>query len=1450
MIKGLRKVYASFKQDCGPNVVPNPKYAFTAVDNMWLMVRDKQMFTILGHNGAGKTTTLSMLTGLLRSTEGDAEVFGKSLGHDVNGIRKLEGVCPQHDVIWDSLTAREHIEMFAGLKGVPPAEVEQEVRDRLGDVELMHVAEAFAGSFSGGMKRRLSVALALTANPRITYLDEPTTGMDPVSRRQVWNLLEREKRKRCIILTTHSMEEADVLSDNVAIMRRGRIQCMGAPVKLKRQYGTGFRLTLLCKHAHSTVPAPTDGDVSDGSDGSDGSVDHLESAVELMRAVAPGAKLERRGIGVLEYVLPKHAGEAVEVEAKEAAAAAATGGDAGDSDADDAAATVLADTLKAVAAGAEAAGIIDVQVGLTDLEQVFLTVTGAGRVDDKGNEVHASDAKAKEEAEVAAAAAAAAITAGRDKAGAASPRDFDNPVTPHLSPRNAKKRRRRDPTSVKFDLRAQFRALTAKSSLVQMRAIKSNLFQILLPLALVFALWGLQQLVTSFIQDLEGSVIPAQPHPPTLPVPFITPETGDYDATACPRAFAAPAIDSVTGEILYAVDPSGAAIAAAGDRDAAVAEMLGTLGSYGAPVPVDASQFWSALADSPEEPSGLLSEMTRDILQMTSIQGRVFGGGGRAGRPPSICPTRPFLMPLTFDYVGDGDDLDDVMFARYAVRSHAAGIVFNDLQPLQGDDAPSGGAIKYAIMWNDTMTAGQDKAKIDNLVTNSVFGALGGRVLEMAGFRYMPTEERAVDFDLIALIAPTFFVLLYQLIFPVALNLLVYEKQYKLREIMKLMGLKTEVYFASNYLVFFLLYIIAITVWQVVAILLDFRFFTENNYFLVFLLNLLFGLCQLSLAFVASTLFSSAKTATVAGYSFIFAAGTIASALIRTYFESEDTPEATMFVLQLIPQFAMYRGLLAFRDGVAFDAPGLSLADLSREDVPLVEVYVYLTVMWVLLCALAWYLELVVPSSVGVKRHPLFCFQRSYWRQKAEREAKRAARLAGSIDVERQRAEGLTAARQYSKDHNEPADVAAERAAMWSAERSGDLVRIVDLCKTYKSQRAGVPDKKAVSNLSLGIREGECLGLLGPNGSGKTTTINTLSGYFEPTSGGATICGLDIADDMDIIHQLSGICPQENVLWDTLSCADHIRFYARLKDLSGDELDAEVKARLEDVELYDVADKAAGKLSGGMKRRLCVAIALTGSPAVVLLDEPTTGLDPAARRQLWAVIDNASRRSAVLLTTHSMQEAEALCQRVGVFVNGTLRAIGTPAALKATVGDFYKVVLSCDEAEGDGSLGGSVSGGAGGSARDGSARDGSITIGEASPADVVVGQPGDPVHDYILSLSPSASLITAPLAGNRNYQVLKAEVSLPALVESLNRDARKLGVADWGVSNVSLEEVFLKISQTALSSDGAGGAAAAQGVRAAPATAEDKADASTDAASSAAAARHSAEQVVPVAEQA
>ena len=194
--------------------IPFARKTFTALDNLWLGIKQGECFCLLGPNGAGKTTLIECLTGLTSTTRGEIVVNGLSVVSDLKLLRQFIGVCPQFDnALWLHLNAREHIDLFASIKGIPKDARNIEREMLLDKVNLSDVATVPVAAFSGGMKRRLSVAISLIGDPKLVLLDEPTTGLDPISRRLIWDVIDKMKKTRAIIFTTHSMEEADILSD-------------------------------------------------------------------------------------------------------------------------------------------------------------------------------------------------------------------------------------------------------------------------------------------------------------------------------------------------------------------------------------------------------------------------------------------------------------------------------------------------------------------------------------------------------------------------------------------------------------------------------------------------------------------------------------------------------------------------------------------------------------------------------------------------------------------------------------------------------------------------------------------------------------------------------------------------------------------------------------------------------------------------------------------------------------------------------------------------------------------------------------------------------------------------------------------------------------------------------------------------------------------------------------
>lgn len=232
-VRGLRKEFDT------------PDGIKVAVDDLDIDMYEGQVFALLGLNGAGKSTTISMLTGLIGPSKGYASIKGTDITTGMDKIRQSMGVCPQHDVLWGELTVKEHLQFFAALKGVPADEVDKEVAQKIREVGLTEKVEAPSASLSGGMKRKLSVAIALIGGSKVVFLDECTSGMDPWSRRSTWEVIQNNKDGRIIVMTTHFMDEADILGDRIGIMADGRVRCCGSSMFLKQHFGVGYNLTMV-----------------------------------------------------------------------------------------------------------------------------------------------------------------------------------------------------------------------------------------------------------------------------------------------------------------------------------------------------------------------------------------------------------------------------------------------------------------------------------------------------------------------------------------------------------------------------------------------------------------------------------------------------------------------------------------------------------------------------------------------------------------------------------------------------------------------------------------------------------------------------------------------------------------------------------------------------------------------------------------------------------------------------------------------------------------------------------------------------------------------------------------------------------------------------------------------------------------------------------------------------
>jgi ABC-2 type transport system ATP-binding protein len=223
---------------------------FTAVDDVTLQVRPGETMGLLGPNGAGKTTLVRMLTTLTPVQHGQLRIFGLDSRHQTADIRSNIGYVPQQLSIEPALTGKQNVEWFARLYGVPSAQRAERVEQALAAMELLDVANRLAGTYSGGMVRRLEVAQALVNRPSLLVLDEPTVGLDPIARDSVWRQVQSMQSQfgMTVLLTTHYMEEAGALCDRVALMHRGELRAVGTPTKLKSTVSPGATLEDVFRH--------------------------------------------------------------------------------------------------------------------------------------------------------------------------------------------------------------------------------------------------------------------------------------------------------------------------------------------------------------------------------------------------------------------------------------------------------------------------------------------------------------------------------------------------------------------------------------------------------------------------------------------------------------------------------------------------------------------------------------------------------------------------------------------------------------------------------------------------------------------------------------------------------------------------------------------------------------------------------------------------------------------------------------------------------------------------------------------------------------------------------------------------------------------------------------------------------------------------------------------------
>uniref|UniRef100_A0A1A7XIW1 P-type phospholipid transporter n=2 Tax=Iconisemion striatum TaxID=60296 RepID=A0A1A7XIW1_9TELE len=1251
-----------------------------AVDGLTLGFYEGQITSFLGHNGAGKTTTMSILTGLFPPTSGTAYILGKDIRTDLSAIRQSLGVCPQHNVLFSMLTVEEHIWFYARLKGLSEEQVKSEIEHILQDTGLPHKRRSRTSTLSGGMQRKLSVALAFVGGSKVVILDEPTAGVDPYARRGIWDLLLKYRQGRTILLSTHHMDEADILGDRIAIISHGKLCCVGSSLYLKNQLGTGYYLTLVkkdpepslssCRNSSSTVSFTKKDEDSASVSSSDAGLgsDHESEAAPIENGLAaavcpssfvppyaslvsalilrhvPAARLVEDLGHELTYVLPYSAAK------------------------DGAFVELFRDLdLKLQELGISSYGVSD-----TTLEEIFLKVAEDNGVDTEvpsdgtlpvqrrrrthafGGGDHQSCLRPTPEDE----------DDGNESDGDADCRESD-----WLNRTDGKGSYQLSGWSLK---RQQFVALMWKRFLYARRSRKGFFAQIVLPavfvcIALVFSLivppfgkypslelqpWMYEDQVTFVSDDAPGDtnmqkLLSALMDPPGLgtrcmdgySIPEAPCTMGDEDWHTPDVPMSVQEMFSFRNWTME--NPSPACFCTCDGKKRMLPEC--PAGAGGLPPPEIKLSATDALQNlTGRNISDYLVKTYAQIIGK-SLKNKVwvnefrYGGFSLGARSTQVLPP-----------ANEIDDAIERVRKIFELQKGAAADRFLDNLSgfINGLDTKN----NVKIWFNNK--GWHSAAAFINVMSNSILRANLPTGSEPSSYGISafnhPLNLTKEQLSQVALVTTSVDVLvsicvIFAMSFVPAsfVVFLIQERVSKAKHMQFISGVHPLLYWVANFMWDMCNYFVPATL--VILIFICFQqkaYVSSSNLPVLALLLLLYGWSITPLMYPASFFFKIPSTAYVVLTSInilIGINGSISTFVMELFGDHEigGINDILKNVLLIFPHFCLGRGLIdmvknqamadalerfgenRFRSPLEWDMVGKNLLAMAVEGV----VFFIITIL--------------IQYRFCIKPRPVSALNK-----------------LGALGEEDE-------------------DVARERYRIVQGLGQGDILELRQLTKVFKRKQ-----KPAVDRLCVGIPPGECFGLLGVNGAGKTTTFKMLTGDTVVTSGEAFLAGKSILREIDQVHQNMGYCPQFDAINELLTGREHLELYAILRGVPEKEVCDVAEWGIRKLSLLKYADKRAGSYSGGNLRKLSTAISLIGAPPVVFLDEPTTGMDPKARRALWNCIHSVIKEGrSVVLTSHSMEECEALCTRMAIMVNGRFRCLGSVQHLKNRFGDGYTIIL-------------------------------------------------------------------------------------------------------------------------------------------------------------------------------
>jgi len=1129
----------------------------TAVDNLSMTFVPGQVSGLLGHNGAGKTTTISILTGLIDRTSGHASIDGFDTQTQMAEIRAGLGICPQFDVLWPTLTVREHLELYAAFAGMNKDEIKRDLTRVVEEVALTEKIDVNSSDLSGGMKRKLSLAISFIGNPSVVFLDEPTSGMDPYSRRFTWDVIRRRAANCTVLLTTHFLDEADLLCDRVAIMSSGRLACIGSPLFLKSRFGTGYLLTFARRARASSgqLVAMTQ--------------HNTNATLRFIQGFVPGAAVHSDVGAELSFSLPFEYTSA------------------------------FSTLFKALDDQIENFGYTSYGVSCTTLEDVFLSLA------------HSSAPKMKtQQAKV------------ELDTPTLEPNDDESQDAKMLSLRR-KEARQKFATGREL-LQIQLSNLLWKRRLNLKRTVKQYFLKLIAPCWLIVLALYLSKLdwrsneaivprlITRGMLDMKKTLV--------------TYSTADAEALAVSVN-----LDNDYYEVRSTYSPEVSCMCNCLAKDQTITMSALTCCAYNRTIEslcayglasstpgacVKSSSGWDVQPDLPSLGLSCSAMIDNSIdSYLLDVQEK--------SRPCDMQPRAPCDV-LYVDHYNTSHYSHTLYTHQTAFHGVPTAINTANEAILRRRTSNHSARIDTTIYWYpsnlNTKKEGdvEESSNADSAFIVAMFIVMGMAILT-AGISVFPVYERCNNSKHLQLVS----------------------------------GVDKRVYWLSHYIADIAQLVVPFLV--TVAIFAGYKTsYYEDQLGAIAVLLGLFLLTAIPHAHFQGFWYTSEYytfVGQIGTNTFLGVVTTIAGIVTDAL---KDLNKETLLVSKIfnytfplvIPHFSLGKGLYDLAQN-GLDAQ----RKIFRQDcmcfVPVIPKGSFK----------------VIADDLGYLIGTFFMWTALlFFREYREEFTSWRTSRFGSL------------APLAPGDH-EDEDVRAERERVRAGDLQDDGVVVDNLSKIYKSMNSS---KVAVRNVSVGLHRDQCFGLLGINGAGKTTTFKILTGEFLPTTGDAIVQARDhtfhsVTKDLNGARKLMGYCPQFNGLQPNFTAREHIEFYASIRGMPAEMIPAVTNELLERMDLMKYADRQAGTYSGGNKRKLSVALALVGEPEVVFLDEPSTGMDPEARRFMWDVISSMIVGRTIVLTSHSMEECEALCNRIGIMVGGEFKCLGSLQHLKSRFSEGYSI---------------------------------------------------------------------------------------------------------------------------------------------------------------------------------